>query len=210
MIGTLYVVWGEALRRDLAWLRSRRWGRGLLATLISVPALGAALAARHVARTMADGSTRFAVPALVFDEGARRVVPLLRLVDQSGSRFHLASLRGEQVVVTFAFGHCETMCPSLVRDVLNARLEAGSRAAVVVVTVDPWRDVPERLPHIASSFGLGARDRVLSGSVPDVLQALESWSVSTVRDEATGDVVHPAVVVLVDAEGRVAARLTKL
>ncbi|MBL8962331.1 MAG: SCO family protein [Gemmatimonadetes bacterium] len=207
MVGTLYAVWGDALRRDLTWMRQHAWGVVTLAVLVAMTGTGMVLAVGRVAGALATGAERIDVPAQVFDAGKREMAPALRLVDQSGSLFELASLRGQPVVVTFAFGHCETMCPTLVRDVLNARLAAGSQVPVIVVTVDPWRDVPERLPHIATAWGLATRDRVLSGAVDDVTTALDAWGVRIVRDEATGDVGHPAVVVLVDAEGRIEARL---
>jgi cytochrome oxidase Cu insertion factor (SCO1/SenC/PrrC family) len=78
---------------------------------------------------------------------------------------------------------------------------------LVVVTVDPWRDAPERLTHVAAMWELSGEDRVLSGSVGEVLRVLGDWGVTVDRDAQTGDVTHPALVVLVDARGRVAARL---
>lgn len=207
MLGTLYAVWGDALRRDLRWMRQRVWGGATLGALAALLGAGLLLAVRRVTSAPPTGAERIDIPALVFDAGERDAAPALRLTDQWGGVFHLTSMRGRATIVTFAFGHCETMCPTLVRDVLIARLEAGSTVPVVTVTVDPWRDVPERLATIAREWGLAPQDRVLSGAVDDVLGALHRWDVRITRDDATGDVAHPAVVVLVDAEGRAAARL---
>ena len=47
-------------------------------------------------------------------------------------------------------------------------------------------------------------DFVVSGSVDDVTAALDAWQIPRERDEATGDVTHPAIVYLIDQEGTLA------
>jgi cytochrome oxidase Cu insertion factor (SCO1/SenC/PrrC family) len=102
------------------------------------------------------------------------------------------------VLVTFAFAHCATMCPTAIRELLRVRAASGrDDIPLIVVTVDPWRDVPSRLPTIAQTWRLSSHDRVLSGSITDVNAALDAWEVARVRDEVTGDVVHPLAAVLV-------------
>jgi protein SCO1/2 len=137
------------------------------------------------------------------------------LTDQSGETFDLARYmdRGRPVLVTFAFAHCETVCPVLVKDVLESQRIADQapdidRPAVVVVTVDPWRDTPSRLAHVAHQWGLADDAHVLSGPVDAVLETLDAWQVSTSRNELTGEITHPAVVYVVDRLGRVAFTAT--
>jgi cytochrome oxidase Cu insertion factor (SCO1/SenC/PrrC family) len=124
----------------------------------------------------------------------------------------LADLRGRPVLVTFAFGHCETLCPLVVGQVLAAQASlAGSAAspAVLIVTVDPWRDVPSRLPSMAAAWHLPARDAwVLGGDVATVEATLDAWRVPRDRDLRTGDVTHPALVYVIDAAGRIAFATT--
>jgi cytochrome oxidase Cu insertion factor (SCO1/SenC/PrrC family) len=74
---------------------------------------------------------------------------------------------------------------------------------VVVVTLDPWRDTPSRLPSLAKGFDLGADAYVLSGSVDEVNALLDRWNVARGRDEKTGEVAHPPLVYVLDAEGRI-------
>jgi cytochrome oxidase Cu insertion factor (SCO1/SenC/PrrC family) len=76
--------------------------------------------------------------------------------------------------------------------------------AVVVVTLDPWRDTPSRLPHLAEQWGLGSDAFVLSGAVEDVERVLDAWNVARERDLRTGDISHPALVYVVDRKGRIA------
>jgi len=111
--------------------------------------------------------------------------------------------------VTFAFGHCETVCPVVVRHARAAQENARVRnpelsPRLVVVTLDPWRDTPSRLPHLAKHWELGADSFVLSGEVEDVNAALDRWQIPRKRDESNGDVAHPPIVFVVDAEGRIA------
>jgi protein SCO1/2 len=107
--------------------------------------------------------------------------------------------------VTFAYAHCETVCPVLVAEAVRARERLTGRApALVVVTLDPWRDTPARLPAIAAAWKLPADALVLSGSVADVEAALDRWNVARARDPRTGEVTHPNLVYIVDANGRIA------
>ena len=136
-----------------------------------------------------------------------RPAPALALTAQDGRTLDLAALRGRAVLVTFAFAHCETVCPLIVKHTLEAQAALASdvRPVVLVVTLDPWRDTPSRLPAMAASWGLPPQDAyVLSGAVTDVEAVLDAWEVPRFRDERTGEVTHPALVYVVDAAGRLA------
>jgi cytochrome oxidase Cu insertion factor (SCO1/SenC/PrrC family) len=86
-------------------------------------------------------------------------------------------------MVTFAFGHCEDICPIIVDHATRARRDEGAeQVPLLVVTLDPWRDTPDRLPSIAQLWELAADDRILSGSVDEVNAALDRWGVARVRD----------------------------
>jgi protein SCO1/2 len=129
------------------------------------------------------------------------------LVDQDGREVSAADLAGRPAFVTFAFGHCTTLCPVVVQQVLAARdLVAegnGALPTVAVVTLDPWRDTPSRLPHLAQRWDLPDDALVLSGEVDQVNAALDAWGVARERDPRTGDITHPALVFILDAEGSV-------
>ena len=131
--------------------------------------------------------------------------PALSLVDQSGREMTLESFRGRPVLVTFAFAHCETVCPLIVADVLAARRGIdGVPPAVLIVTLDPWRDTPSRLPSIAEAWGLPGDAHVLSGPPDDVERTLNAWRVPRTRNQKTGDIVHPSIVYVIAADGRIA------
>ena len=210
MLGVLVAVWGEALRDDLRTLAARAWGRVAMLTLGIGVAGGAAAAAGRVhaalsTPTFESFSTRSAAGGPVFLDAP---APPLALTDQRGLPFSLASWRGQRVIVTFAFAHCADVCPTVVHQLREARDAAvGERIPLVVVTLDPWRDTPARLPSIAAQWALSPTDRLLSGSVDSVNRALDAWGVGRWRNPADGTVDHASVAYLVNARGRVVARL---
>jgi protein SCO1/2 len=138
-----------------------------------------------------------------------QAAPAMSLIDQRGEAVTLDALRGRPVLVTFAYAHCTTVCPVIVSDVVAAGRELrDERPAVLVITLDPWRDTPSRLGPMAAAWGLDGDARVLSGE-PDVVErALNAWRVPRVRNEKTGDLSHPSLVYVLDRDGRIAYVVT--
>lgn len=133
---------------------------------------------------------------------------MIVLTDQFGGRVPLAGLNRERVLVAFAFGHCGTVCPTLVHDLLAARARGRHLTLpLVIVTLDPWRDTPERLPALAARWGLAASDRILSGTVVEVEQSLDALGIARRRNETTGDIDHVGTVLLLDERGHIVWRL---
>jgi cytochrome oxidase Cu insertion factor (SCO1/SenC/PrrC family) len=206
MLAMLLAAFGDAVRRDLRWAASHVAGRMFLAACLVAVAWGTA-GATSVARRMAVQSESFATSGVA---SALRTssVPPLALTDQHGLTFELQEAGDGPVLVSFAFAHCETMCPTAIREILRIRSETGREdIPLVIVTVDPWRDVPVRLASIAATWNLADGDHVLSGTVVDVNAVLDTWGVARRRDEQTGDVVHPLVAFLVHRGGQSATRV---
>ena len=211
MFAALMAIWGAAVRVGMRRLAGGASGRMFLAACGAGVLVGLAAAGARVASARGDGA------AFVLDETPPasyprldRPAPQLGLVDQSGARLEAEDLRGRPALVTFAFAHCEAVCPAVVREVLGAQRELRTRAddsrvpRIVVVTLDPWRDTPARLPTLAREYELGADGFVLSGAVDEVNALLDRWNVARARDTRTGDLSHPPLVYVLDAEGRIA------
>lgn len=202
MLAFLLAAWGGALRDGLAALAGRAVGRAALGVVMVL--LGIAVGAAGY-RVAAAGPAVLTGEVPVAGSGRLDEVPApLRLQAQDGVVRELAAFTGRTVVVTFAYAHCETVCPLVVRDVLTAARAATPRPVVLIVSLDPWRDTPVRLPAIARQWGLGPDEYVLSGSVTEVESVLSGWGIGIARDTRTGDIVHPRVAWVVDAEGRTA------
>jgi protein SCO1/2 len=219
MLGLELTIWRAETRAALARMARGRRGRAGLALAILALVAGLGLAGRRVAGAAGALPDETAAAAPVADDraGAPRVplrgeridrsAPALRLVDQQGRPFDLAELSGRTVFVTFAFAHCATACPRIVSDAVAARATLPDPAPViVVVTLDPWRDTPARLPALAARWRLADGDRALSGTVAEVTRALDDWEVRRYRDPRNGDVIHSPVTYVVDPAGRIAWR----
>jgi protein SCO1/2 len=127
-------------------------------------------------------------------------------VDQEGAAFDDRMLRGRTTILSFAFAHCAAICPALVEKVREAagRLDDAGGAGLVLVTLDPRRDTPEALPALARHWNLPPQARLLSGDPSDVERLLDSLGVPRERDPGTGELVHPALVLVIDGAGRIA------
>ena len=209
MIGLLAVVWGSDLRHGMARALGRVSGQvtaGLLAATIvaGLAAVGVRVRTAGI-ETFDTGAGTSAAALTRLNDAA----PPLALIDQSGRELTLAGLRGRPVLVAFAYAHCATVCPLIVSDVTTAQQRlAGESPVVLLVTLDPWRDTPSRLPAIASQWGLGEGAHVLSGP-PDVVErTLNAWRVPRTRNVKTGDISHPSIVYVVSAEGRISYAVT--
>jgi protein SCO1/2 len=206
MLGMLYVLWGDAVLAGLRVLAQLRAGRIALAaaTTVSIAALAAA-GARVASAAGAEPRAFSGAAAPVEPPRLDRPAPALDLVDQRGERVTLARFRGRPVLLTFAYAHCETVCPLVVHDVLRARELAGDPAPVaVIVTLDPWRDTPARLAAIAERWRLPADGLVASGDTAAVTATSDRWGIARQRDLRTGEVAHATLVYLIGRDGRVA------
>ncbi|MBI1735441.1 MAG: SCO family protein [Candidatus Rokubacteria bacterium] len=201
------VLWGSEIGPSLRDLARSHAGRCVLAVVVLAVAVEGAWVARKVlaARAVAEATQA------VTDDGALpehypRGAAIARdfaLVDQHGATASLARRHGRPVIVSFVFGHCRTMCPLIVETL--KRVPADGGLEVLLVSLDPWRDTPSALPAIARGWQLPAHMRILTGRRPaDVLAVADAYGVAHERDEKTGDITHPGLVFVIDAEGRVA------
>lgn len=204
----IVALWGAELPASLARAVRGRAGRSVVAVLVLAVAFEGAWVLRKVAAARAVGAWARAI----HDEAAlpadypRRTAPApdFSLVDQHGGALSLGRLKGRPVVLTFVFAHCRTLCPLVVETLKQASRDAEP-TPVLLVTLDPWRDTPSALPGIASQWAVPGAFHVLSSRrVDEVLRVVESYGVTFTRDERTGDVVHPGLVFLIDADGRLA------
>lgn len=208
MLGFLIAAWGDALREDLRRIRHQPGWRAVAVLTLLLIVAGLSSSGYRVALAM--GLTRPQPVEQIGGPVASRIdASEVRLVDQEGREVSLAEAAGGRpALVTFAFGHCSTVCPTIIHDLLTARrTSADSTFPLLVVSLDPWRDTPSRLATIASQWELGPRDRLLSGPPVQVERALDVLQISRTRDTITGDIAHVAAILAVDDHGIVTQRL---
>ena len=79
------------------------------------------------------------------------------LIDQHGTPFHMADMKGKVVVFSFLYTHCEDVCPFLALKLRAAQRLLGNDAArvgFVAITTDPQRDTPEVIAKYSRAIGL--------------------------------------------------------
>jgi protein SCO1 len=210
LLAGIVVLWGRELVSSVRRVARSPLGQAVVAVLgIAVIVEGSWVASKMRAARQTDGWVVSALPqgsmALPGDYPRGGVTaPGFTLVDQHGDAVSLARLRGRPVVVTFVYAHCQTLCPMIV-ETLKQALPGAPSSEVLLVTLDPWRDTPSTLATTAQRWAVPAGFHVLSSrSVDAVLGVARAYDVPFERDERSGDVVHPALVYVIDAEGRLA------
>jgi len=206
MIGVLLVGWGREVGDSVRHLATSLAGRVVLAGTCLAVVAGLALAGLRIAEARIPAVTLTGGPALAEQARVDRPWPSLpELVDQTGAPFTLTVLAGRPAMITFAFGHCETVCPAVVHQARAARETMARDVSIVVFTLDPWRDTPARLGPMLRQFGLDpVLDHVVGGEIGAVEAALDSWEIARERNERSGDIVHPSLIYLVETDGTVA------
>lgn len=209
MFGFLVVVWPQAVARGLGSALHRPLGRLGLLGIFLVGVGGLLGTGVRVARAMDAQAAPVLLPSVMTAAEHPRLDQAagpLNLLDQRDRLLNLDDLRGRPTLVTFAFGNCHDICPAVVDQARRARdaVWGPEGAGLVVVTLDPWRDTPARLPDLAARWSLeGPRDHLLGGTVQEVERVLDGWNVARYRDPNTGDVAHPPLTYLLGASGKI-------
>ncbi|MBW2277070.1 MAG: SCO family protein [Deltaproteobacteria bacterium] len=208
VLAILLAVWGSDLKEALNSLTDRRVGMAAVVLMAAIPLVGLHWVVLRVVEARAVDTALDAPLGLEpldadYPRGAE-MAPALGLVDQTGAIVTTESLLGRPALVTFAYGHCKTICPVVVNIVREAATELSSEEVpLVVISLDPWRDTPSSLPSLAKAWKLdevpGAR--ILSGDVDAVLTVLDAWNMPIQRDPKTGEIEHPGLVTVLAPDG---------
>jgi protein SCO1/2 len=98
-----------------------------------------------------------------------RPAPDFSLQGSDGRALSLSRFKGKVVLLGFGFTSCPQVCPTTLATLAQARRKLGAAAAdvqVLYVTVDPERDVAERMKNYLGAFdptfvgGTGAAERL--------------------------------------------------
>lgn len=134
-----------------------------------------------------------------------KLTPAFQLINQNGDLINQEIFRGKVTILTFAFAHCSTICPMLIKDAVEAQKRVDSRdLQTIVITIDPWRDTPNSLPSLAKTWSLLPGSYLLSGSPERVMETLDKFQISSKRNLQSGEVTHAAQMMIVDRKGRIA------
>ena len=133
--------------------------------------------------------------------------PGMQLRTHTGDPFDLDDYRGNVVALFFGYTFCPDVCPLTLANLRQARaaLPEADRDGfqVVMVTVDPERDTPERMADFLARFDSSFIG--VTGEPARVHQVLADWGVSaerTEREDGSYLMSHPAFMVLLNRSGQ--------
>ncbi|MEO0972658.1 MAG: SCO family protein [Pseudomonadota bacterium] len=172
-------------------------------------AVFAAVAGLALSRLTAPGGSSPLTVATAYPQ-PRALAPFA-LVDHQGDPFTEESLRGNWQLLFFGFTHCPDVCPltlnTLAQAVAPEAGETQALAEVVLVSVDPERDTPERLGAYVSRFGEGFLG--VTGSAEAIADFTASAAIAYAKvpldDQGSYTMDHSAAVLAVDPSGRIHA-----
>jgi protein SCO1 len=137
-----------------------------------------------------------------------RPAPDFSLQGSDGHELTIGRLRGKVVLLAFGYSSCTAVCPVTLATFAAARRKLGASAAdvqVVYVTVDPQRDVPERLKRFLGTFD----DSFIGGTGTEAqLAAVREEYGVTAKKIPYGEsytYAHSSFTYLIDRRGRIRA-----
>lgn len=137
-----------------------------------------------------------------------------QMTDQSGKSFAIADRRGHPLLVGMFYTSCQFVCPMLVdalRDT-ESKLSAQEREkiSVLLVTIDPTRDTVTVLQRTAAERGLDPAHWTMARTDEKTTRKLAAVLGVQYRALPNGDFNHSTDLILLDSDGRVAARTSQL
>jgi protein SCO1/2 len=130
-------------------------------------------------------------------------LPAFSLTDQDGKAITNETFRGEPVVITFIFTRCPVpnFCPRMSNNFVELQnaIQAGEKARLLSITLDPQYDTPAVLKQYAESHRAdSAIWTFATGHVDALLSAF-----SVFRQEEGGTISHGLATALVSPDGRI-------
>jgi protein SCO1/2 len=179
-----------------------------LAAIVAIVAVAAGILSARWLLQQQTGQPAVASATLL---SPPRPLPPLALVDQDNRPFDTSRLRGGWTLLFFGFTSCPDACPLTMTALaqtnkLLADLPAERRPRVVMISVDPERDTPERLAGYVRAFDptfVGATGT--KPAIDELAQRIGVLVATRPIDGGSYTVDHTTSVFLVDPDGALRA-----
>ena len=136
------------------------------------------------------------------------------LANQDNRAFHLADRAGKPQLVSMFYTSCQYMCPLIIESLKRTQKaiahDVAARPAVLLVSFDAARDTPARLKEVFAQRKLDAATWTLAHTDAASVRQLAAVLDIQYRALPDGEFNHTSVLVLLDAQGRIAARTDKM
>ncbi|WP_266205611.1 SCO family protein [Pontibacter kalidii] len=150
-------------------------------------------------------------------EQAAQIMPAAELSDMSlyqldsewqteqGHTIKLADLQGKVQLVAMMYTNCTYTCPRIVADL--KRIEAGidkyKEVGIVLVTMDPANDTPEKLKEFAGENKLDPSRWQLLTSNDASIQELAVLLNMKYKKAPNGDIAHSNIISVLNVQGEI-------
>jgi protein SCO1/2 len=138
----------------------------------------------------------------------------VQLTDQDGRQQTLAERRGRPQLVTMFYTSCQMVCPMIIDSLRSTRnaLDPATRAQIdlLAVSFDPARDDVATLKNYAEKRKLDPRIWTLARTEPAQVRQLSGVLNLQYRQLPDGEFNHSSELILLDADGRIAARTARI
>ncbi len=129
--------------------------------------------------------------------------PNFELTHSGGDLFRLSDQRGKVTLLFFGYTSCPDVCPTTLAELNQALQKIGNKAdsvQVLLVSVDPERDTPQRIQEYVTRFNPSFIG--LSGPVDKLQKIWDDYGIfrETVQSDAGVIVNHTARVILIDQD----------
>ncbi len=125
---------------------------------------------------------------------------------EQGQTIALADLQGKVQLVAMMYTNCTYTCPRIVADL--KRIEEGiekykNDVGIVLVTMDPANDTPEKLKAFAQENKLDENRWKLLTSNDDNIQELAVLLNMKYKKSLNGDIAHSNIISVLNAQGEI-------
>ena len=137
-----------------------------------------------------------------------------RFTNQDGKPFSLASRRGRPQVVAMFYTSCQFVCPLIIESGkgVDHALTPVERAKLrfLLISIDPARDTPAVLKSVSVQRKVDTRRWTLARTDESGVRKTAALLGVRYRKLDDGEFNHTRALILLDADGRVVARMEKL
>jgi protein SCO1/2 len=138
----------------------------------------------------------------------------LDLTDQNGTRIGLDTFRGQPVLISMFYGNCPYVCPMIVHTIqkTEAVLKPAQRKQlrVLLVSLDPEQDTPERLNEVARKQKVDTSRWKLARTDAAGVRKLAAVLGVRFKKLPDGEFNHSTIISLLDRDGVPAASSNQL
>lgn len=164
-----------------------------------------------LALLLAAAGSVSAAPPLPADSIYQLQTPL---TDQAGRDVRLDAGRGQPVLVSMFYTSCQFVCPMLIDALRDTEQQLGAaeraKLSVLMVSFDPAHDSVAVLKRTADERGLDPAHWTLARTDAKNVRKLAAVLGIQYRALPNGDFNHTTALILVDADGRIVGRTSKL